>query len=791
MRLPLGVRSAWRLVRRDPGVHVAIVVLLALGLGVSGIGYAILDHALAPLGVDPTQVARLGPSFIRRDGGPGIGGMRPAVRRELRRQTTSFSVVVGVGDRLLSLGGGGPAGELRVAEVTEGFFDLVDIRPRLGRSLLPGDAAPGAPRVCVLGWATWQRAFGGDAGVLGATVPLGDEPCVIIGVMARGFTFPGAEAWTPLRDPAPDVPLPTYVRLRRSATWAAARAETATIGSRVAREYPEDFEGSVLTVRTLEEESRERLGIGLLGLLGPPAVLLLVACLNAAVLLVAQAVRREREMGIRLALGAGRAALLRQLLFESALLAVPAGILGLLLARAGLVVLRVAAPPSLDVLLSGTSLRPGTVAFVGLATLLTPLFFGLVPILHSLRVDVVSALHLGSRRLAGALGGYRFSDLAVVLQVAGALALVVWFANVERFFGVLAAPRWGFDPRTLTATAVSLAEPSAERSLVSWRTVLEAARGVPGVTSATLVDHLPSPFGGHERVRPAGESSVGVSTDVLSATDGLFDTLGVSLLEGRAVGVESVERNAHVAVVSESLARALWPGRDALGRVFRLGKPTAGRELTVIGVAPTLASLPSLPWAPHRVYMPLSTAGRDDRRVLIVRSTFEDPTLPRRLQAALAASLLARLPEAPAPLAEFFAGDRNLAGGFFLVRLVGAIGLVTLILAAVGLFAVTRQAVHAGTRELGIRAALGATPQDLLRKVYGRSLVQTGLGATLALGGTLWGLSVGFRDALHVGARDPRVWCGVAIALLAPLLGGYLPALRASRIDPARVMREE
>jgi putative ABC transport system permease protein len=790
---PRSVRSGWRLAARSPGIHVAIVGMLSIGVAFSGLGFTVLSAVLGPFGVDPGRVARLGPSLTRADGGTGVGGMRLPLLREVRREASSFSAVVGVNGRRLPSEGVGLEDELWVAEVSEGFFDLVGVHPSIGRSLVSSDERPGAPRVCVLGHGVWQRTFGGDVDALGATVLLGDVPHAIIGVMPRGFTFPHAEVWTPLPDPAPNTPVAVLVRLAKNASWEGARAETATIGSRLAREYPDDFAESVLSVRTLEEESRERLGVGILGLMGPPFVLLVVAILNVAILLLAQAIRREREVGIRMALGAGKPALLRQFLAEGLLLALPAGLLGVVLIWAGLAVLRATAPHSMGVLLAGVNIRFETASFVGLLTLLLPVLCGLAPLLHSLRLDPVGALHAGSRRRSGVFRHYGFPDLAVVLQVAGALALVAWFANVERLFGVLSAPRWGFDVSGVGVTRVAPGEPGAARDALSDRQLVDTVRSVPGVASATLVDRLPSPFAGGQRVFAVGTSSAGMPADLVSAADGLFETLGVGLLEGRPITEDDVGHTADVAVVSESLARALWPDRTALGQVVRLGSGSGERELTVIVVAPTLASLSSLPRPPHRLYVPLSDGGpRSGGGLLILRSSFEDPTLARRLQKALAARSDGWAIGELTPIGEFVQRQqRDLRAGLFLVRLVGVIGLVTLALAAIGLFAVTHQAVHAGTRELGIRAALGATPGQLLRLVHCRSLVQTALGAGVGLGATLWGLSVGFQDALHVGVRDPRVWIGVLVALAAPALGGHLPALRAARIDPARVMREE
>jgi putative ABC transport system permease protein len=770
----------------------AIVAMLAVGVAFSGLGFAVLSTVLGPLGVDPGRVAHLGPRLTRADGGFGVGGMRLALVQELREEASSFSAVVGVGWKRLPLEGASLDEELSVAEVSQGFFDLVGARPRFGRSFLPSDERPGTRRVCVLGHGVWQRAFSGDVDALGTTVLLGGVPHVIVGVMPRSFAFPHAEVWTPLPEPASDAPVAVFVRLADHASWEGARAETETIGSRLGREYPDDLSDAVLSVRTLADESRERLTVGTLGLVGPPLVLLLVASLNVAILLLAQAIGREREVGIRLALGAGRAALVRQFLAEGLLLALPAGLLGLLLVGAGLAVLRLVAPHSTSAFMAGVDLRFDTALFVGLLTLLLPLVFALAPLLHSLRVDVVGALHASSRRGSGVFGRYGFPDLAVVLQVAGALALVAWFANVGRLFGVVSAPRWGFDVSGLAVTRVSPEGAGTTPGAASFRRLLDAVRAVPGVVSATLVDRLPSPLAAGQRVF-AADASAGVSTDVVSATDGLFETLGVRLLEGRPITEEGVSQPTGVAVVSQSLARALWPGRNALGQVVRVGRGPEERNVTVIGVAPTLASLPALPRAPHRLYVPLSGGGpRSGGGLLILRSAFEDPTLARRLEATLAARSDGWAVGELVPIGEFARRQQHeLRAGLFLVRLVGVIGLVALALAAVGLFAVTHQAVHAGARELGIRAALGATPGHLLRLVQSRSLVQATLGAGVGLGATLWGLSVGFHDAFHVGVHDPRVWIGVLVALGAPVLGGYLPARRAAWIDPARVMREE
>jgi hypothetical protein len=374
----------------------------------------------------------------------------------------------------------------------------------------------------------------------------------------------------------------------------------------------------------------------------------------------------------------------------------------------------------------------------------------------------------------------------VVLQVAVALGLVAWFACTWEFFRALSNPRWGFE----TAALLVLDLPTPR---TPPRHVLDAARAAPGLSSVTLADSLPSPDTREIGVAAEEAGAAAVPAGRLAIAEGFFETLGVGLLRGGSIRAEQVDRGEDVAVVSASLARTLWGEEDPIGRHLRL--PESGRErtLTVIGVAPEIAYWPARPRPPHRVYVPLAVTAESRRTLkLIARRKAGHAVVDERLREALETAGVAANGEPAVPFDRALADlDRQLAAGRFFVGLVGTIGLLALALATAGVFAVTRQAVRAGSRDLGIRAALGAAPGRLVGLAFGQSAVKIGVGAAVGMGATYAGMHAAFPEALAVGMPAAGPWVQVAAASAAALLGGYLPARRAARTDPAAAIREE
>lgn len=689
--------------------------------------------------------------------------------------------------------------------VSDTFFDVIGVRPAVGRGFRVGEDAPGAEPVCVVQHEAWQGVFGGDPQLLGATVVLNNRPFTVVGIMPAGFRFPfdEVEVWIPYHH----WPVRTYAntgranglvapiaRLKPGVGLPQARAEVRTIAGRLATAYPEAGEGRSVIARPLREEAVEHLQPAVLVLMGAVSLLLLIACANVGNLTLAFASSRLREVATRVALGAGRFRLLRQLLAETLLLWLAAGLCGLVAASWTLQALLAAAPASLP---GGVtpSLDERVLAYALAMVVVTGLLFGLLPALRFTRPDVAVSLREGSRGGGDGPGRTRLRSALVVAQLAITLVLLTGSGLLARSFARLQRVEVGYRAEGLLTMEYRLPGnkyPEGPQQSEFHRRVVERVREVPGVLSAAGVRALP--FSGNRGTlefdipgRPAAPDGSALRALGNFADPYYFETMGIPLLRGRVLTASDTADSPAVVVINRLMADRFWPGLDPVGRTVRFREPRG--EATIVGVVGDVkhdglevgeqlqAYLPQ-PQNPHLFNTLVArTAGDPMAMAGAVRSAVwsVDPDQPvwkvRTLESLI---------------------ERALGLPRFLTWVVGAYSGLALLLAAVGLYGVMAYAVERRTREIGVRVALGAVPADVVRLVLRNGLRLTLMGLLAGLLGALAAGPLMRRVLFGVGAHDPPTLAYVSALLVTVAVVACLtPARKAARADPLEALRHE
>jgi putative ABC transport system permease protein len=787
-------RFALRHLGRHPGFAVAVVALLASGIGVSLAAFAIVDSILLrPLPYwDADRLVVVNDVYQGRTGGVG-----QEEYREWSRDATLFESFALVEYAALVVPGDAEAFAERLEgnRVTAGFFRTLGARPLLGRTFLPGEDQPGKADVIVLSHALWQRRFGGDPGVVGRTVQLGETSYTVVGVMPSSFFWvesKDASFWVPLGYFATSRPQHQYTavaRLRSGVALAAAQSQMNVLASRAEAQFPE-ARGWGILVQPLRQAATRHVRPALLALTTAVGLVLLLACANVASLILVRMDARLLEIGMRAALGAGRRRLGRQVLVEGGVVAFAGGTAGLVLAHPLLRGLMSAVPRNLQPPRPVEALDPRVLAFSLLLVIGTTLLFSLAPIRRVATFDLVPLLKAegasgySPRRLLGNITVGAVA-LATVLLVSAGLLL----GSLAR----LASRDLGFRAERLLTLEIRLpgARYPASQAPAVFRDLLARIRAVPGVESAAATSALPMSgqfSGGGFDIdgRETPEEWRLQSAQACAVTPSYFRTMGIRLLRGRDVTGEDREVAPAVAVISETLARRYWPGLDPVGSRIRWQD---GVWRTVVGVvADTRYGGPDQEPG-STIYVPHAQAPWRSM-FLAVRLTVEPALVTRAIRRTL------RDMDAAIPVTRLALMEQRVAGALayarFLAATLGGFALVALGLAATGLYGVIAQSVARRTREIGVRVALGATRERVVGMVVGQGLALTAEG--LGLGLVIAVVAARALSALLVDTRplDPLVFT-LAPSLLAAtaLLATFVPARRAATIDPVRALRAE
>jgi putative ABC transport system permease protein len=794
------LRYAWRSLTGRPSWAFTAAALLTLALGIGAVTAVFtIVHAvlLAPLPYrEPDRVVRIRDINL----GMGIDDFSASVPnfRSWQGQTRGFSHLAALYGASANLTGGGEPEHLNGYEVSASFWNVLGLRPIAGRGFLSADEERGHTPVAMISEGLWRRRYGGDPSIVGRTIDINLVPHVVVGVAPQDVGFAtDVELWLPLEyDPEffesrGDRRLIVFGRLAPGVTLERAQAEMLAITSRLAGEFPDSNQGwsaRVIPVRDwiVEAEVAQRLRI----LLAAVSLLLLVAAANVANLQIARALGRLREVGIRLALGASRGRLVRQMLTENLLLATAGGAAGLVLAWAGVRAAAAILPASLprrDSLSLDAPVLWVAVVCIGLTALLT----GLLPARLALRSNVQDALQQAGRSTTVGRNPARHALVAAQLALATALVVgaVLLTQSLLRLQRV--TPGFGDPDHLLTAriTRPATSDDQVERNAVFYGELLAAIRGLPGVTAAGLTSEVP--FGTQTTqmpVLPVGSPKdvrqEGVQAHWRIATADYFRTMQIPLRQGREF---APSREPHRSMIlSEGLARRLWPGgENPLGRQVRLGN----RQIyTVVGVVGDVRQIGLAQDPTPTMYMP-TTWSLLPTMVLAVRTRTE----PTGLVQAVRRTVLRLDPQQP--ISDFQTMRDALATNTAAPRLntvlLASFGVLALVLAVVGVAGVVGYSVGQRTRELAVRLALGATPGRAVRHVVSGGVLLCGAGILLGVGAAL-ALGRALSSVLYgVNAYDPLTFLVTTAALLvAAAVACWLPAQRVTRIDPSLTLRE-
>lgn len=812
-----GARVLWQ----KPAYSAIAVLTLALGIGANTAIFSVVNTVLLkPLPfAEPDRLMALGQQSAQDRAALSQFSFRNFA--DVRDQSRSFDRLAAYYNINLTLTGDRDAQLLRGTVVTADLFPVLGVSPALGRTFLTEeDAAGGGPagRPAILSWQCWQEQFGGDAGVIGRAVDLNDARFTIVGVMPAGFRFPvqpqPTDVWisTALDNERPPGPGAIMVargyrgwraigRLKPGVTFEQAQSEAEVIAASLAAQFPEANKDMGIGVRPLLESVVGNLRPTLLILLGAVACVLLIACVNVANLLLERAISRQREIKVRLAVGASGARLVRQLLTESLLLAGLGGVGGILLAVWGTEVIVALSPESLA-RVAETELDARVLAFTALVSFATGIAFGLAPALLISRTNLAESLKDGRRGATASVQTNRTRSLLVVAEVALALVLLVGAGLLINSLVRLQRVEPGFNPQQIMAFNVA---PSADRTsdpqLIAdfYRELTTQLKALPGVVNASAVFQLPLAGSGATTSvaiegRPVPHADR-PSVVIHMAAPEYFRTMGIPMVKGREFTDRDNLSSPPVLIINETLARQYFPNEDPLGKRVAPGFSTLPvrddesgmRE--IIGVAADVKHR-SLQGDPQpEIYFAQSQMPMAAMTV-VVRTAGD----PRALQATARSVVQSLDKNAPVygvrTVEEIL--DRSVATPRFNTLLLGLFAAVALILTTVGLYGVISCSVSENTPQIGIRVALGAQRSDVLKLIVGQgvllAIVGVVIGLAAAYGLTRWLSSLLFG----VGSTDPGTFMAVAVLLLCVAAAAcYLPARRAMNLDPMVALRQD
>lgn len=789
-RLLQDLRYGVRALRRTPAFTFAAVATLALAIGANSAVFTVIERVLLrPLPFPAPErlyVVSYLPTDLPFDLPPGLADRQWVTYRERQR---SFERAAAYGSSDATLSGTGEATRLSGTRVDADFFPVLGVAPLLGRVFSPGEVAADEHLV-VLSERVWRERFGANSRVLGSWVRLDGVPHQVIGVMPRTFTFPSRSSiWTPLAihlDAHNSLILSTLGRLRPDVGAVRARAELASIMGSLRREGGRDR--SVARVIPLKETITGNVATSLFIFLGAVAFVLLIACANIGNLLLIRAASRRREMAVRVALGAGRGRIARQLLTESVLIGLAGGALAVPLALLGVRTLVAIAPEGRIPRLDEVHLDWRVVAFTIAVSALAGIAFGLLPALHSAGRPPQEAMAESTRTAGGRQGRVR-AALATA-EIALALVLLTGAGLMIRSFLSLRAADKGYDAARVTTMEVNLPRvkyPDAQREKAFHAELLAALARIPGVRAAALVSTRPMAdvgMMGNFTVEGPSPFRGGFQVDKMLVSPGYFATMGVRLIQGRDFSAADDGRAPGVLIVTQTVARRLWPGQNPLGkRIAEQDQPTPGDWRTVVGVVSEVVQDRSMAKRPA-MYFPYQQSGWTWSLVNMTYAVRTDAGA--RVAPSMRAALRAVDPAIPA--LQLMSMDDALmevvAEPVFQTRLLAVFAALALLLAAIGTYGVLAYDVTERSREIALRIALGATPGEVVGLVLRRTGGIALAGAAIGLAGSLLLTQVLTKSLYGVTRTDPATIAAVIATIIAvALLAGFAPAQRASRIQ--------
>jgi predicted permease len=821
------LRYAMRSLRNSPGFAIVAIVTLGLGMAANTTVFSVVNGMLLrPLPVPHAeQIAVLG---LQQAGTPGVQKFTYPDYQDIRSQTDSFNDVFGYRPTLGSLTADGKGGHCLLSRVTSNYFPALGIKPALGRLILPTEGqTPGADSVVVLGYNYWQKRFGGARDVLGKQVEINQHTATIVGVTPKGFhgtyAMVDMDGYIPLSAPLgsgsdeeaakavrllwtqrEDRSISLLGRLKPAVSLKQAGTELSVVARRVSEQHPENYKGVTFQaypekLARPEPDPDNTLPAVAAAFAALAGLVLLVACFNIANVLLVRATVRQREMGIRAALGAGRGRLVRQQLTESLLLSVLGGATGLVLASWAAGFLS-ALPLGTDLPITFDFQADARVYFFALgAVLITGLIVGTIPALRVARSDVITVLREGGRGSSEGPRRQILRNALVVAQLAGSMLLLITAGLFIRSLGKAQQTYLGFNPDHVLDFSLDVQEAgfNETRGRELYRQLDERISALPGVVSVTQAFSVPMGVTSmDDPIRPEGHPAEPGKQDPTvmynAVTPRYFETLRIPLQSGRGFTDADNEKTPRVAIVNQTMAKRFWPNEDPVGKRFSLMAPTGVLTEEVVAVVQdakykNVVENPSEPF----FYVPMNQQYMEFR-TFHVRTSVPPETLAPQIEA----QVHELAPTVTVSQVQTLSRALDGINGFFFFRfgaqLSGTMGLLGLILAVVGVYSVVSYAAAQRTHEIGIRMALGARPGDILKMVLRQSLVVVAIGVAVGLLAAFAGTHAIASLLVGVSPSDPATFA-VVVTLLSgvALLACWIPARRATRVSPLVALRYE
>jgi predicted permease len=802
------LRYGLRTLIKNPGFTIVAVIALALGIGANSAIFSVVNAVLLrPLPYkNPDQLVVIWENATHL--GFPKDTPSPANFLDWRQQSSLFEGMAAFAERSFNLTGVGEPERLDGRRVSANLFEMLGVKPIVGRTFVPQEDQPGA-KVVLLNESLWKRRFGGDPGVIGRAVNLNGKPYTVVGVLPQTVRLPTPgnwrdQVWVPLAFPSEEAAsrgahyLEVIARMKTGMTLPKAQAEMDTIAARLAQQYP-DFNarrGAVVT--PLHEEIVGKMKSPLLILLGAVAFVLLIACANVANLLLARAAVRQKEIALRLALGANRARLTKQLLVESVLLSLVGGLVGLGLAYFGLNVLTRFIPQ--DVAQADTiTIDTKVLLFTLAVAVITGLIFGLAPATQASHFNLNETLKEGGRDSGGGVRSKRLRNSLVIAEVATSFILLVGAGLLINSFVHLRTLDPGFRADHLLALNVDLSEvkyPDTQRRTAFFEEVTRRVRTLPGVQSVAVAGNLPFTYNGDSTliaVEGIPDPPIDQWPDVIYRTvgPGYLATMGIPLVRGRDFNDQDTLDTTPVVVISEKTAKRYWPNEDPIGKRLKTGATASDVPWrTVIGLVKDVRQNDFIAEPKMQMYFSYRQVKDLVANALVVRTSVDPLSLATSVRNTIWAV------DKDQPVANIDAMEHIVAGAVarqrFSMLLLAIFAGLALVLAAVGIYGVMSYSVAQQTREIGIRIALGAQRGDVLRMTVKEGLKLVGVGLLIGLISAFVLTRVMESLLFGISATDPVTFGIICVVLLiVATLASYIPALRAATVDPMVALRAQ
>lgn len=811
------IRYGLRVMRKNPGFIAIAVFALALGVGANTAIFSVVNAILLnPINYkNPDQLVMVWEKSEKR----GFGQIPTSLPNflDLRKDATSLEDLGAFADSNLNLTGGDQPERVIAVRVTASLLSLVGVQPLKGRLFLPEEDQPQASRVLILSHHLWGRSFGANPNMVGQPVALNGDSYTVVGIMPPDFKFPPAfsatvassqyampkaDLWVPLIPEelllGRDIRTLFMIgRLKPEVTAPVAQAEMNVIASRLQKEYPAIDADMQVDVVPLRQQITGDIRLALIVLFGAVGCVLLIACANVANLLLAKASGRQKEIAIRTALGATRLRIIRQLLTEGMLLGLAAGLLGSLLAIVVLRQLVIFSPANVSIP-DNIGIDWKVLGFTLLLSLFTSFVFGLVPALQASKLDLNETLKEGGRGNTGGSKQNRLRSLLVVSEIALALVLLIASGLMIKSFLRLQSVNPGFNPDNLITLEMQLPEnkySTKERQAIFQHQLVQRVAQVPGVQSAATVDNLP--FSGNEfnagltlEGQPPLNAAERPRAFLRNVSPHYFETMGIPIRKGRAFADTDNANAPGAAIINETAARRFWSNDDPLGKRFKRGRADSQNPwMTVVGVVGAVSHTSLQVASQPEVYLPFQQ--NPGLNLTLVARTGSDPKPFASAVRREVAALDNDLPVSNIKFMDEIIG-KSVAQPRVYALLLGIFAGLALILASIGIYGVMSYSVTQRTHDIGIRMALGARPIDVLKLVIGQGML-------LGIGGVVIGLIVSFAvtrflasQLYGITATDPLTFTAIAaLLMLVALIACYIPAQRATKVDPMIAVRYE